>query len=338
MDRPFEKTQRSFNRTALEDQTILSGRFWGELRVFLAVAKAKSFNKAAVALNTSQPTVSRQVKRLQDLMGAQLVIPTTHGVELTARGKELAYSLSHLDQTLFSLCQQLSEEKTEIAGLVRISITDGLNALFLAPSLMRFSKQNPHIQLVLKSPANLTDLRETQTDVMLGFSPQQGADLSVRQLGYLHFIPIASRNYIDRNGLPTKANLETHLFVQSEFYSAQSAIWHGWQQAISRGRIAHYCDNSFAYGMLVKAGLGIGLLGSYAVIEPDAVPLEIGVTATVPMFAVALTERLESKPVRVFYEWISDLFSSKNPWFKENIELSNNPSEYDAGFRMLFNI
>ena len=43
------------------------------------------------------------------------------------------------------------------------------------------------------------------------------------------------------------------------------------QQTAARGHIAHYCDNSFAYGMLVKAGLGIGLLGSYSLVEPSAV-------------------------------------------------------------------
>src|SRR5579863_9097198 len=69
---PFSEEQESITRTSLEHEQILSGQFWGELRVFLAVAKGKSFNRAAEMLHTSQPTVSRQVKRLQDLMGSQL--------------------------------------------------------------------------------------------------------------------------------------------------------------------------------------------------------------------------------------------------------------------------
>lgn len=44
---PFSDEQQSLARGALESQEILSGRFWGELRVFLAVAKAKSFSRAA---------------------------------------------------------------------------------------------------------------------------------------------------------------------------------------------------------------------------------------------------------------------------------------------------
>jgi hypothetical protein len=41
---PFDREQRVLNRSPLDDETILSREFWGELRVFLAVAKAKSFN------------------------------------------------------------------------------------------------------------------------------------------------------------------------------------------------------------------------------------------------------------------------------------------------------
>ena len=73
---PFDEEQQSFNKSPLDEETLLSGQFWGELRVFLAVAKTKSFNRAAEITNTSQPTVSRQVKRLQDVVGSQLFIST----------------------------------------------------------------------------------------------------------------------------------------------------------------------------------------------------------------------------------------------------------------------
>ena len=73
---PFDEEQQSFNKSSLDEETLLSGQFWGELRVFLAVAKTKSFNRAAEMTNTSQPTVSRQVKRLQDVVGSQLFVST----------------------------------------------------------------------------------------------------------------------------------------------------------------------------------------------------------------------------------------------------------------------
>jgi hypothetical protein len=90
--------------------------------------------------------------------------------------------------------------------------------------------------------------------------------------------------------------------------------------------------------MMVKAGLGIGLLGSYTLIEPTAVPLELGVRISVPLYLIALTERLNARPVRLVFDWLSELLGGSNPWFTDEFRLNNPPSEYDAGFRKMFNL
>ena len=334
----FGEEQHAFNGSPLDDEKLLSGQFWGELRVFLAVAKTKSFNRAAEITNTSQPRVSRQVKRLQDAVGSQLFIATARGVKLTQKGEALAQALCRLDHTLYSVTRDLKAETSEAEGTVSVSITDGLNALFAAPALDRFSAQYPKIQLHLKNPINLMNLRENQTDIMIGFGPVESSDIRFRRLGQLHFIPVVAKDYIRKNGLPTRNNLEEHLFLQSEYYLARTGLWDGWQQAVARGRIAHYCDNSFAYGMLVKAGQGIGLLGSYTLVEPCFVPLEIDLRISVPLHLIALTDRLSARPVRLVFDWLSEVFGGNNPWFRDQFKLNNPPSMYDAGFRKMFNL
>src|ERR1700761_9598908 len=109
---PFDEEQ-NLNKSPLDEETLLSGQFWAELRVFLAVAKTKSFNRAAELTNASQPTVSRQVKRLQDAVGSQLYISTPRGVKLTKKGEALAQALSGLDHTLHSLTSDLKAESRE---------------------------------------------------------------------------------------------------------------------------------------------------------------------------------------------------------------------------------
>jgi DNA-binding transcriptional LysR family regulator len=334
----FDEEQRAFNGSPLDDENLLSGQFWGELRVFLAVAKTKSFNRAAEITNTSQPRVSRQVKRLQDVVGSQLFIATARGVKLTQKGEALAQALCRLDHTLYSITSDLKAETSEAEGTVRVSITDGLNALFAAPALERFSAQYPKIQLHLKNPINMINPRENQTDIMIGFRPAESSDIRFQKLGQLHFIPIAAKDYIRKHGLPTRDNLEQHVFLQSEYYLTKTGLWDGWQRTVARGRIAHYCDNSFAYGMLVKAGQGIGMLGSYSVLEPSAVPLEIDLRISVPLYLIALTDRLSARPVRLVFDWLSEIFGSNNPWFGDEFRLNNPPSVYDAGFRKLFNL
>jgi len=335
---PFDRTQKGLLRSSLDEQMILSGDFWGELRVFLAVAKAKSYNAAAELLNTSQPTVSRQVKRLQDVMGSQLVVASKHGVILTAKGAELAKALGALDMSLYALSNDLRQENRATEGLVRVSVTDGLNTFFVAPALRRFNEKYPRIQVHLKSPINVLDLRENAADLMLGFVPVNGADITVERLGTMHLLPVVSRSYVRNFGLPTMGSLAQHAFLQTEYYTAQTGLWDQWNQIVAKGHIAAFCDNSFAYGMLVKAGMGIGLLGSYALAEPDAMPLELGVHIKVPLFGVALTERLQSRPVRLAFDWLCELFGSQNAWFKDDLVTNPAPSTGDEGFRMLFNL
>jgi DNA-binding transcriptional LysR family regulator len=334
----FDEEQQAFNRSPLDDENLLSGQFWGELRVFLAVAKSKSFNRAAEITNTSQPTVSRQVKRLQDVVGSQLFITTARGVKLTQKGEALAQALCRLDHTLYSITSDLKAETSEAKGTVRVSITDGLNVLFAAPALEQFSARYPKIQMHLKSPINIINLRENQTDMMIGYGPAESSDILFRKLGQLHFIPIVAKDYIRKHGLPTRDNLEQHVFLQSEYYLARTGLWDGWQRTAARGRIAHYCDNSFAYGMLVKAGQGIGLLPSYTLVEPCFVPLEFDLRIPVPIYLIALTDRLNARPVRLVFDWLSEVFGSNNPWFSDEFRLNNPPSEYDAGFRKMFNL
>lgn len=335
---PFDRDQRLLNQTPLDNENILSGEFWGELRVFLAVAKTKSFNRAAELLGTSQPTVSRQAKRLQDVMGSQLFVPTKQGVRLTARGLALAQELAQLDHLLFALTSDLKGERNEAQGIVRVSITDGLNASFVAPAVRPFADNYPRIQLHLKSPANVISLRENQTDMMIGFIPADGADIVTRKLGFLHFIPVVAKGYVQRYGVPNQSNLEEHLFLQSEFYAARTGLWEPWNSIVARGHVAHVCDNSIAYAMLVRAELGIGLLGSYVVLDPSAVPLQLGVRISVPIYALALAERLRSLPVRIVFDWLCQLFGTGNPWFSEEFRLDNAPSKFDAGLKMLAHV
>jgi hypothetical protein len=80
------------------------------------------------------------------------------------------------------------------------------------------------------------------------------------------------------------------------------------------------------------------MLGSYSVLEPSAVPLEIDLRISVPLYLIALTDRLSARPVRMVFDWLSEIFGSNNPWFADEFKLNNPPSAYDAGFRKIFNL
>ena len=323
---PFDKTQKALHHSPLDDPHLLSGPFWGELRVFLAVAKAKSFTRAAEELGMSQPTVSRQVRRLQDVIGSQLVVSSQNNIQLTSNGRELAETLIMLDEKLFEISHELRAESTEANGLVRVSVTEALAGLFIAPNLATFSEKYPKVQLHVRNPTNLTAFRENQTDIMVSYAPASGG-IESRPLGFVHLIPQVSRSYVERYGLPTRSNLESHLFLDTEYYSAKTGVWDQWQRAVARGVVAHYCDNSYAYALMAKSGLGIALLGTYTLADPVAIPLDLDVHIALPIYLLTMTDRLQAKPVRLVYDWLSSLFSASSKWLAPELNLHDLPKE-----------
>jgi hypothetical protein len=137
-------------------------------------------------------------------------------------------------------------------------------------------------------------------------------------------------------GVPTHSNIRKHQFIDSEIYSAKGA-WEGWHSLLRRGTVAHYCDASISYGMMVKAGNGIGLLSNYTMMDPAFRPLDLDVHVKLRLHAVALTERLEAKPVRIVMGLLEELFSAQNPWFQEPMALTVQDRSYQERYATLFN-
>jgi DNA-binding transcriptional LysR family regulator len=76
---------------------LIDGQAWSDLRLFLEVARWKSFNKAGAAIGATHPTMARAVRRLEQMLGLSLLIASEMGVELTDAGASLAKRLERAD-------------------------------------------------------------------------------------------------------------------------------------------------------------------------------------------------------------------------------------------------
>lgn len=322
MQQPFDATRERLNQTPLNDLRLLSGPYWDELRTFLAVAKSKSFNRAATMLNTSQPSVSRAIHRLQSMVGSQLLVSSKKGIMLTDRGKELADALVAFDERLSALSRDLGSESKDAAGTVRFSSTEAIAGLFVVPMLKKFSREHPKIRLHIRNLTNMLGFRENQSDIVLGFAPATQPGVESRAIGFMHLIPYASKRYIAKRGQPTRTNLHEHSFIDAEYYSSGTDTWRSWREAIGKGTLAHSCDNSFAYCLMVKEGLGIGLLGNYVLPDPELVPLNLNVHVGLPMHLLVDSERLQTRPVRIVFDWLSTVLGQTSEWLGSDFSLN----------------
>jgi len=109
--------------------------------------------------------------------------------------------------------------------------------------------------------------------------------------------------------------------------NSQTDTYAPWRNAVAKGAIAHRCDNPISYGLMVKAGLGIGLVGNFALADPEFVPVGLGIHVKVPLHIHAQTERLKSRPVRLVFDWLCDVFSPKNPVFAREFNPKTRPQQ-----------
>ncbi len=116
------------------------------LNTFIQVAESKSFTRAATALGYSQPTVSLQIKQLEDELGVRLFDRIGHTVSLTEGGKEaLSYAqqICRLSQEMSSSTNQPCKPK----GIIRVAMADSLCTPLIAREFARFRKEHPYISL-----------------------------------------------------------------------------------------------------------------------------------------------------------------------------------------------
>src|ERR1700750_3375973 len=119
------------------------------LRYFVAVAEAGSLTLAAEKrLHTAQPSLSRQIRDLEYQVGAQLMIRSVHGIELTAAGK------AFLDHARLALVQvDAAVEAARRASPTRETFAIGfqtgheMNWLPRAMSVLRDDLKNIHVTI-----------------------------------------------------------------------------------------------------------------------------------------------------------------------------------------------
>ena len=141
-----------------------------DLQYLTAVAEHLHFGKAALACNVSQPTLSMQLKKLEDYLGVQLFERTNKSVMLTAIGHTIVERAKALLTQADAIRELAKVARNPLSGEVRLGVFPTL-APYLLPSIMpRIKTMFPHINLLLieeKTPQILKLLHEGKLDCAL---------------------------------------------------------------------------------------------------------------------------------------------------------------------------
>jgi LysR family hydrogen peroxide-inducible transcriptional activator len=151
-----------------------------DLKYLVAVADTRHFGKAAARCFVSQPTLSGQIRKLEDELGVMLFERTNRSVEITPAGEViLAHARLILEQA--DLIQQLARaQRDPLAGPLRVGVIPTLSPDLMPLILLPLKKRHPQMKLVLSeelTDALLERLRNHEIDGALLATPVEEPDL-----------------------------------------------------------------------------------------------------------------------------------------------------------------
>ncbi|WP_211474636.1 transcriptional regulator CynR [Collimonas humicola] len=155
------------------------------IRYLLAVVEQGNFTRAAEALYVSQPTLSQQIRQLEETLGVQLLDRSGRAVRATDAGEAyIAYARRALRE--LEAGQRAIHDVRDLArGTLRLAMTPSLTSYLAGPLIARFNASYPGIalQVIEKTlDAIETALAADQVDLGLAFSQVRSLEISSRPL------------------------------------------------------------------------------------------------------------------------------------------------------------
>ena len=238
------------------------------LTTFVHVAELGNFSRAAERLGYSQPTISVQIRQLEQELGFRLFDRIGHAVRLTDKGRDM---LSYAQQVCL-LCQQMVEEDDENEKretLIRVATSDSLSASLLFECFPYIREKHPNIHLELTTAGtedlfrmldhNEADIVCTLDNHIYNTSYRIEGE---RKVG-LHFIVPAHSSLADRESLSIEDILAQDWLLTEKGMSYRRLLDEWLAKESTEVRPVLEAGQADLLCSLVEKGLGCSFLPDY---------------------------------------------------------------------------
>ena len=176
-----------------------------DLLAFLAVARERSFTRAAARLGVSQSALSHTVRGLEARLGLRLLTRTTRSVAPTEAGERLLRNVGPRFEEIEAELDALSEFRDKPAGTIRITTGEHAADTILWPALAKLLPKYPDINVELNIELALTDIVAERYDAGVRFGEQVGKDMiAVRIAPDMRMIVVGAPSYFAQRPVPKK--------------------------------------------------------------------------------------------------------------------------------------
>lgn len=174
-----------------------------DLLAFVAVARERSFTRAAALLGVSPSALSHTIRRFEEQLGLRVLARTTRSVSLTEAGERLLGAVAPRLQEIDAEIDSLSELRDKPAGTIRITATEYTANALLWPTLKEFLPRYPDITVEISIDYGLTDIVAQRFDAGVRSGEQVAKDMIAVRIGPdWRMAIVAAPDYLRGRALP----------------------------------------------------------------------------------------------------------------------------------------
>ena len=236
----------------------------GDLLAFLAVARERSFTRAAAKLGMTQSALSQIIRNLEERLGVRLLNRTTRSVTPTQAGERLFQSVGPKFTEMDADLAVLSELREKPAGTVRLTATEYAASEILLPAMRKLLPKYPDINVEVVIDYGLTNIVAQQVDAGIRPGELVAKDMiAVRVSPDLRMAVVGSPSYFAERKRPkTPQDLTQHNCLNLRLPTHGGSLY-VWEFEKNGREVNARVEGQLVFnsaGLLLKAALqGLGL-------------------------------------------------------------------------------
>lgn len=244
-----------------------------ELRSFMHVARLGSFNRAAAQLHIAQPALSRQLQKLEEELGVQLLTRSGRGVELTEAGAVLLAQAEVLVAQFDATAKLVSGRNEKFQGHVVVGLPPTCGLLIGPELFQRFNEQWPYATLILREgiSSSLEEwLADRRLDIAVMHNPLPLGGVEIEPLLHEHMVVVYAPGTAPEGEVRLRDLADTPLILPALPHSNRRLVERAVAQNGTRLSIVAEVDSVLFIKELVKRGHGATVQTQAGVAREDA--------------------------------------------------------------------
>jgi DNA-binding transcriptional LysR family regulator len=175
-----------------------------DLRAFIAVARERSFTRAALELGVSQSALSHTIRGLEERLGLRLLTRTTRSVSPSEAGERLLSAVGPRFVEIDAAVADLSELRQKPAGTIRITATEYAADSVLWPKLPKFLREYPDVKIEIVVDYGLSDIAAERYDAGVRWGEHIAKDMIAVRIGPdMRMAVVGAPSYFAKRSPPT---------------------------------------------------------------------------------------------------------------------------------------